>query len=304
MYIAIFLALVILPATMEASQFGNYLYTEYKPGTLNLIITSSHGGSLKPGSIPDRGVGCWDGSKCIWTHGCSNKDQEKCQAKILKDTYTQEIALLLAERLGNLTGKQPHVVLNHLHRVKLDTNREKDEATFDVVDAKAAYDEFHWFIGQAKSSISQVGDGNGLLLDIHGQSHPEEMTELGYMVIKDRLNGVDGKVPVAQYSSIRSLANRVNIDFESLLRGDNSLGHYLQDNGHNTVPSPVNPKPGSAQYFTGGHIIKTHGSRYGGEIDAIQVEIPKPMRNSNEAEEYASHLASAVFKFMREHYGL
>ena len=63
------------------------------------------------------------------------------------------------------------------------------------------------------------------------------------MVIKKRLNGEDGKQPVAKYSSIKSLAN--GKDFEDLLRGDSSLGKCMQDLGTDALPSPVHQMPNS-----------------------------------------------------------
>ena len=59
---------------------------------------------------------------------------------------------------------RPHVVYNILKRSKLDTNREINQATFNVPDAKKAYHDYTNFINKALSAIP----GRGLLLDIHG----------------------------------------------------------------------------------------------------------------------------------------
>ncbi len=67
------------------------------------------------------------------------------------------------------------------------------------------------------------------------------------MVIKDRLNGVDGKEPVAIYSSIKSLGLKeeaVGEEFNGILRGSSSLGKCINDQGIDAVPSPRTLSPG------------------------------------------------------------
>ena len=71
-----------------------------------------------------------------------------------------------------------------IRRSKLDANREINEATFNVPDAGRAFQDYHNFIRKARSAIS----GAGLLLDIHGQAHKRERTELGYLISRRNLN--------------------------------------------------------------------------------------------------------------------
>ena len=49
-------------------------YIAYHPGTIPLILTAPHGGYMEPADIPDRGYGCWDGIKCLYTHYCGQTD--------------------------------------------------------------------------------------------------------------------------------------------------------------------------------------------------------------------------------------
>ena len=93
--------------------------------------------------------------------------------------------------------------------------------------------------------------------------------------------------------------------FDKLLRGTspNSLGHYLGAEGYRVVPSPEFPSPGTNGYYAGGYDLKTHGSRYNGIVDAIQVEIPAEERyTAVRREPFAKALARAVKYFMDEHY--
>ena len=95
-------------------------------------------------------------------------------------------------------GTRPHVVYNLLRRSKLDANREINEATLNIPDAITAYNDYTNFISQAKLAIP----GRGFLLDIHGQTHQPERTELGYLISKLRLVRKSYNM---KYTSIRSL---------------------------------------------------------------------------------------------------
>ncbi|MEN8226215.1 MAG: hypothetical protein ABFS05_12730, partial [Bacteroidota bacterium] len=76
-------------------------YVEYVYGNMPLIISVPHGGYEKPDSIPER-------------VGKFAKNQ---------DIYTIEIACEISKKIGELTGYHPHIVINHLHRTRLDANR-------------------------------------------------------------------------------------------------------------------------------------------------------------------------------------
>ena len=160
------------------SKWGVNNYIEYQvgEGATKLIITSSHGGTLKPAGIKDRRpAGCLVSGTCVYNHWCSPIDVNNCDSATKKDLQTKEIAEAVAEEISVLTHDRPHVVINHLHRSKLDVNREEDEATFGDGAATTAYKEFHNFVGDAKEDIG----GPALLLDIHGMTHSEGWVELG-----------------------------------------------------------------------------------------------------------------------------
>ncbi|MDE2753602.1 MAG: Ig-like domain-containing protein, partial [Gemmatimonadota bacterium] len=83
------------------SYFGRNDYVEYIPGELPVILSSAHGGALQPGEIPNRTFGV-----------------------VINDRNSLELTLAMSRALVNLTGHAPHVILSHLHRSKLDANRE------------------------------------------------------------------------------------------------------------------------------------------------------------------------------------
>lgn len=195
-----------------------------------IVITAPHGGSLKPIYIKTRkkrGPYC-DGS-CV----------------VSKDSYTKEIALELGQKLIDNYCKVPYVVINHLHRSKLDANREIGEAAQGDPIAESAWLEFHDFIQEAQTKIlSKHGEVvntksevaiKGLLLDVHGYAGTDFVPTAGspfiqwgyrmsktsldpneYCKLDSRSQGTIGTYTHARFMPDQSL--------ECLVRGPNSLG--------------------------------------------------------------------------------
>lgn len=179
----------------------------------------------------------------------------------------------------------------------MDPNRERAPAAYDNEETLKVYDDYHGFIEDAKKSIKKFG----LVLDIHGQAHPELWIELGYLFSKNMLNR---NITKPEHSSLLALSKRVkNMKFEKILRGSESLGKLLQDKSYKTVPSPTYPSPGIGRYYSGGYITKAHGSRNGGDIDCIQIESPKNLRfESDLRQKYGKDLGEIVVKYMEKFY--
>ncbi|KAJ7386624.1 hypothetical protein OS493_008775 [Desmophyllum pertusum] len=293
----------------ELSKIYNYI--KYEPGdtNTNIIITVPHGGHLYPSTQingkrwSDRQqYGCKrSGSEyCIWMHSCGGviRRAEDCKARTPNDLYTIRIARDIADGIKATTGFRPHVVYNMLKRSKLDANRDIYEATFQVPDAIIAYQFYNYFISQARSAIT----GRGLLLDIHGQAHKPERTELGYLISRNNLN--NGRYSVEQ-TSIRSLGERWcgrdNTCFKDFIHGNRSLGYFMNQQGLGAVPSPQNKKRNMAKYFRGGYTVKNYGSRDGGDIDAIQMEFPQMFRK-RWGTESKNKVVRAIISFLNQNY--
>ena len=265
--------------------YGRRDYVEYIPGELPVILSSAHGGLLAPEEIPDRGYGV-----------------------LRNDLNSLELTLAMRQALIDLTGQAPHVILSHLHRSKLDANREIEEAAQDNPYAELAWEEFHEWVVVARSIVS--GDfEKGLYLDIHGHGHDIERLELGYLLTSDELNRPDinlNSLETVASTSIRELGRTSPIPFSQLLRGPTSLGGLFQAEDIPSVPSPAAPGPGDDPYFRGGYNTRRHGSLDDAEvIDGIQIEHHyRGVRDSEENRaEYAARAARVIRAFMLEHYG-
>ena len=153
------------------SSFGKNDFIEYVVGNLPVVISVPHGGYLKPSTIPDRVLG---------TAGH-------------QDTQTQELAREIIELFRKQTDKVPHVIINRLHRDKLDANRELFDAAQDDPIASDAWNEFHGFIDTAEQRIQQEF-GKGLYIDLHGHRHEWQVIELGYLLVSNQLKLSDAEL--------------------------------------------------------------------------------------------------------------
>lgn len=261
---------------------------EYRCGNLPLIITAPHGGYLEPANIPDRT--CPD-------------------AVIVRDGFTQELARVIDSVFREYHGCQPHVIINRLHRKKLDPNRELAVATCDSPQAAAAWTAFHTFADSARAIVDR-SFGKGLLLDIHGHAHSIQRLELGYQLTGDHLRAGDSAINSAfrvQRSGIRSLVanNQNNLNHVALLRGENALGTLLHQKGYACVPSQQIPFPLVGEpFFSGAYITERHGSMNGGTIDAVQLEhqMSGVRDDARNRRVYADTLRRVTLAFLQLHY--
>ncbi len=267
------------------SYFGRNNYVEYVPGELPLVMSAPHGGALEPAEIPDRAYG-----------------------ETVTDVNTIETTLAIRDALVERTGKAPHIVIVYLRRTKLDPNREIVEAAQGNPFAENAWEEFQGFIDTASAIVTRTY-GSGFYVDLHGHGHEIARAELGYMLSAGQLNHTDEEIDaldLPRHSSIRALAETSPLPFSGLLRGDESLGGYLQAQGVRSVPSPSDPWPGADPYFTGGYNTGRHGSMTAGRtVSGVQIELPRPGIRDTDANRraFAASLAVALEAYMTEHFG-
>lgn len=235
------------------SYLGDKGYIEYVAGNAPVVLTAPHGGSDRPSALPARSCG-------------TN----------VRDTDTQELARAIASAYHERFGRYPHVVINRLHRDRLDANRDSLEASCGNRAAGAAWREFHAFVDLAKAR-AEADHGRGFVVDVHGHGHAIQRVELGYLLSGSTLDQadavVDGNASLADQTSIRAIARRPGSPpLSTVLRGPTSLGTLLAAGGYPAIPSRSDPGPMGAPYFTGGYITERHGCRGGGTTCAVQVE--------------------------------
>ncbi|QNM84137.1 T9SS type A sorting domain-containing protein [Polaribacter pectinis] len=262
---------IINEAFPGVSQYQNSSkkYIEYIPGTMPIIISAPHGGRLQPSELP--------------TRSCGTNEMDDNTDVLIKE---------IQKKCFDQFGAYPYIIVNRLHRRKLDPNRNESVATCGNSTAKIYFDAFHGFIDQASTDINNKF-GKGLYIDLHGQSHSIPRIEAGYNLpsssFDEDLNNTSTNTTELARVTIKNLIenNISNSTFEDLIRGENSFGGIMQvtggiqyanlgyagcsrTEGYRTVPSNIgngnqgscdDTNPGSNSYFAGDYYSNIrHGS--------------------------------------------
>jgi N-formylglutamate amidohydrolase len=223
---------------MWVIDYGSTRHVGRHRGTLPVVLACPHGGGATL-PVPER-----------TGHGLPRR----CHFTTTRDRQTTTITTGIAQRLLELRGEAPYVVLADFHRRYVDVNRSADCA-YETAAAGPYYDEYHRTLRGFVDEVRTENGARGLLFDIHGTaglaSDPADLY----------LGTVAGK----------SVARLLKIDPYAMSRR-RSLGGLLAAAGYVVSLNP--PALG------GGYTVETYGSSQAGGIDAIQIEIAAPLRTS------------------------
>jgi N-formylglutamate amidohydrolase len=238
---------------------GTQNYIEFRAGNLPIIITAPHGGRLEPTTIPDR--------------NCAT-------CTTVMDANTMELAYQIDTAIRQVFGCFPNIIVNRLHRKKLDANREIVEAAGGSADAEVAWQEWHKFIQAAKNDVVRRY-GRGILIDIHGHGHTIQRLEVGYLWDDPDLRLSDATLATPQYRDKLSIKNLV-------LNNLNGFNAAQLVRGH----------------FNGGYNTLRHGSKDSTTIDGVQIECNLTgVRNTfDNRRNFATQLANSLKFYLGKHY--
>lgn len=211
------------------------------------MFAAPHGGHLTPSAIPERSE-----------QTCGSDD-----FVTVKDLNTAELAEEIQSVFYERTGRYPHVVINRLHRNRLDANRDIDVAACGDSSAELAWNEF---------------------IDLHGHGHDIQRLELGYALTGETLrlsdDELDADPQYEQSSSFRTFSEESPLSFTDLLRGPTSLGTLFEDRDVRATPSQQDPAPAPSEpFFSGGYNTREHGCSDGGPICGVtnfDILVPSP----------------------------
>ena len=263
-----------------STYWGKQHFVECIAGNLPVIISVPHGGSLTPEFMPDRIFGV-----------------------TVRDGGTQEVARHMIEEFYKRTGKYPFVVLNNLHRKKLDANREEFEATAEDPIAGTAWNEYHAFIDSATQWIRK-NFGRGLFIDLHGHNHPIEQIEIGYRLEEEDLALSDSCLnmkEIVEKSSMKNILKISSLSHADIIRGGASFGALFAKYSVPSTPSPSVPVPQSAQFFGGGYNVSRHAAEDPGIMFGVQIELNRKLRTSSESNHTAVVLVDVILEFLDRH---
>jgi N-formylglutamate amidohydrolase len=224
-------------------------------GTLPVILTCPHDGDEQPPGVSKRtGEGL--------PSGCDFEDD--------RDLKTSTITTGVAQRLLDIYGEAPYVVMANFNRDYIDANRTPNCA-YEDPNAKPFYDEYHHTIRDFIAEIRAENGGLGLLFDIHGTaSIPEAPADL-------YLGTDDG-------GTIKRL---LQVDPQAMGRR-RSLHGFLTAAGYSVLPKP--PDLSAPSKLNGGYTVRTYGSSHADGLDAIQLEIDDRLRQDENGSEVREHL--------------
>lgn len=228
-------------------------------GTLPVILSCPHDGEDQPPGVPRRSG---DGLPSV------------CDFSREGDVDAAAVTTALAQRVLELGGEAPYVVLAEFHRRYIDANRPR-ECAYEVAEAEPFYDEYHRTLRTFVDDVRAENGGLGLLFDVHGTAG---------------LAG-DPAVIVLGTDDGRTVARLLAADPLALTRRRGFPG-LLRESGYAVAPSPGQPDPPTLR---GGHTVRTYGSSHADGLDAIQVELTRPLRSDPKRRaELVDRLAHAI----------
>ena len=163
----------------------------WRLGDCNLVVSVPHAGVLGQDTGPAGNLLCENGN-VIETRKGSLQYPIKTYAR---DAQTDVIANHMRAQLAE-EGLLPHIIECHVHRSKVECNRNMVEIAVATLgkEAETIHKVYHSWISQALQAGVQDGGGQGaLLLDLHGHGHPHDCIELGYRLSAELLNQISNE---------------------------------------------------------------------------------------------------------------
>lgn len=218
-------------------------FIEFSKGTIPIILSVPHGGSIEVESIPNR------------EHGIKGIDKN-----------TIEIARELTEIIQKISGansKTPSYVFCNVARVKLDLNRPKSKA-FDKNSelASSIYLDYHQKIKDFISHNLKTFN-KSILVDLHGfeaNKRPQGFRDVDVIIGTNNLESIlPSKVPKREWG--KNIRGRIIKSF--IQNGINiAPGHHLR----------------REYVLKGGFITQTYGFNQIENSQALQIELSDRVR--------------------------
>jgi N-formylglutamate amidohydrolase len=223
-------------------------------GTLPIVLTCPHDGAEAPVGVRER-----TGTNTDCKHFTT-----------LRDLHTREVTEGVAQRLLELSGEAPYVVIAGFSRRYIDANR-SPECAYEVDAAEQYHAEYHRTIRSFIDEIRAENGGLGLLFDFHGT----------------RTAGADVFLGTNNGSTVDQL---VQADPAVMWRRRGLRG-LLQAAGLRVQPETPNER----ESLDGGYTVTTYGSSTPSGLNAIQLELGAPVRKEpSRRQELIDVLAHAI----------
>jgi len=179
-----------------------YRVVSWTVGNCNLVITVPHGGTVGSDTSPAGNLVCQSGNILE-----TRKGTIACRiGTYTRDAGTEVIAADMLDILSQ-EGLRPHVVECHVHRSKVECNRDLTEIAVQEPgkEGEFIYSMFHGWISEAVEMGRMSGDVPGVLLvDLHGHGHTHDYIELGFRLKGELLNEISNDKRLDKHCNIIS----------------------------------------------------------------------------------------------------
>ncbi|MFT3881668.1 MAG: N-formylglutamate amidohydrolase [Gemmatales bacterium] len=244
------------PQPLDTSKF-----VTIKPGTLPIIISAPHGGTVAIPGIKERQGGT-----------------EIAQFVTVRDINTDLLAQQLADALAKKLDGQPYLVVAKFSRKYIDANRPAQGA-YESKEAKPIYDAYHGALEKACKEVKTKW-GRGLLIDVHGQAVRADA------IFRGTQNGKTTTLLTQRFGS-------------NAIPGPKGFQGMLEAKGYAMLPpSSSNEKETK---FNGGYIVQNYGSHTGYAIDAIQLEFGGHYSGKAKLPKTTEDIAEVVAEFVKRY---
>lgn len=241
-------------------------------GTMPVIMTCPHDGTESPPNVRERTQAATPAS---------------CQFNTGRDRETSLITESVAQKILDLTGLSPYIVIARFHRRFIDANRESNCAFIDA-DATPFYNEYHDRISGFVNQLVLQNANRGFLFDIHGFTEGED-------------DNADIALGTANGATLRPDFDRANIFMQHGLHG------LLKSARHPLIPpppaifqyriSPVDAAATEIGRLNGGFTVRNNS-----QLNCIQIEIANTIRNDVQKRDFLiEDLAFAIINFVRRY---
>ncbi|MFW9948245.1 MAG: hypothetical protein ACFFDX_15575 [Candidatus Odinarchaeota archaeon] len=221
-------------------------YIKFHKGSIPLLITVPHGGTIKYTEIPTRKAGI-----------------------LGTDKGTIELAFELIKRVENLfrtkssSQKTPSYIISKIHRSKIDLNRKESKAyNSNSILARNIYQFYHKKIKEL-IEYNITSFNHSLLIDLHGfekDKKPQGFRDVEIVLGTNNLETL--------FSSTKSKK-----DWDKNLRG-RIICKFIELN----IPIAPGHQRRREYILTGGFTIKNYGASKLANSQAIQIEISDRIR--------------------------
>lgn len=257
-------------------------WTEVIVGNLPLVLSIPHGGTEKPNEIADR----------------------KCSGAVMgADMNTIQLGMSIKEEMEKQFGESPFLVINHLHRSKIDQNRKLEDAICDNHELKETWELFHRWIDTSLTKAVEKHD-YALYIDIHGHGHEKQRLELGYAITADRIKDIyeENWNPLKDLSIYELLQYNDTLNLINAVMGEYSFGTLMEGEGFPTVPSMEDPFPGAEDpYFTGGYNTRRYAVGAGLYPKVFGWQIEHNLKGVRDTDENRKKYAKAFVEAYKEY---